>query len=215
MISRKRLAILIVLVIIVLGCGLAVFSGVLPVRLADTHNVTVALGEYNSWAGMQKTLDRQVRFTLEETGSHTGTFNLEMAQEQPDMNLIRQNVAMERQLLTQWEDEITTLDLATTKFSRATSGLDYPASPDTGEVVLLMAQNMRIYTIHMKNAQQHLTDYVNQFDAYIRDNDPDYWDDEYRQAALDAKQKAADEITSGDEALAAIMSGAAKLQQAQ
>jgi hypothetical protein len=213
MINRKYLFVP-VLAIAVIIC-VTLVSGVIPVRFADTHNATLVVNEYNTWVQQQKPVDSQVRFSLEQMGEHIGMFNAEIIKENPDANLLRENVATDRQLIAKWGTDVGQLDSQTTIFSETADSLDLSASPDGKETASLMKQDMKIYVVHMKNAQQHLVDYVNRCDAYLADANPDYWNDEYREAAMDAKSKAAGEIAQGDEALAALSSAAQKLAGSQ
>jgi len=203
-----------VLAIAVIVC-IALVSGNVPVRFSDTHNATLVIQEYNSWVQQQKSVDNQVRFSLEQMGEHTGMFNAEIAKENPDVNFLRENVATDRQLIAKWGSETAQLDTLTTRFSETLEPLDLSGSPEGKEAAGLMLQDMKIYVIHMKNAQQHLVDYVNQCDAYLGDTDPDYWNDNFRQAAMDAKTKAAGEISQGDEVLEALSAAAQKLAGSQ
>ena len=79
----------------------------------------------------------------------------------------------------------------------------------------VVAQDMKIYSITMNNAEQHLVDYTNAMNAYLTPDDPDYWNDAFRVAAMDANSKAVKTITDGDGALAALSSAAKKLEAYQ
>lgn len=192
------------------------FSGctAVSVRLADTHNTTLAVQSYNSWTEMQKTYGQQATTAISQIGAHLTTYNSEIAQGSPDINMLRANVASDRQLLQQWAGQEDGLDSATEKFAADTSALDYH-STDPKQAVDLMAQDMRIYAVDMKNSQQHLVEYTNFMDAYLSPDDPDYWNDAQRVAAMNANTDAVKSLADADSALGAISSAAKNLENAQ
>jgi hypothetical protein len=212
MISRGPVIILCTLIVLVALC---LFSGVVSIRTADTHNTTVAIQEYNTWAGEQKQLDRKVRSDLQQISADTTTYNTEIAGNAPDLALLRKNLADENQLVSAWENELTRLNFATDAFGKNTSSLTYGNNPKTRQEVALMAQYMKIYTVSMGNAQQHLIDYTNNAGLYVSTDNPDYWNDAYLQSATDARQRAASSLSDGDAALENITAQAQLLQQSQ
>jgi hypothetical protein len=182
------------------------------VRLGDTHNTTVAVKSYNTWTDAQKTYDRQVRISLDHIGQHITLYNREMAKSKPDVQVLRADIASDQQLLREWEAQGSQLDAATDRFTAETSALNFSASPDTRQAVDVLTQDMKIYSITMKNAEQHLVDYTNSLNAYLAPDDPDYWNDNLRTAALSANGEAIKSIADGDQALAAISSAGKKLE---
>ena len=54
--------------------------------------------------------------------------------------------------------------------------------------IALLIQYMRIYTVSIGNAQQHLIDYTNNAGLYVGPDDPDYWNDAYLQSAMNARR---------------------------
>jgi hypothetical protein len=188
------------------------FSGCTSVRLGDTHNATIAVKNYNTWADAQKTYDRQVRISLDHIGQHITLNNQELAKSQPDVQVLRTNIASDQQLLRDWEAQGSQLDAATDRFTAETSALNFSASPDTRQAVDVLTQDMKIYSITMKNAEQHLVDYTSSMNAYLAPDDPDYWNDNLRIAAMSANGEAIKSVAEGDQALAAISSAGKKLE---
>ncbi len=191
------------------------FSGCTSVRLADTHDITLAVKSYDTWVDAQKTYDRQVRTSLDQIGQHITIYNNELAKSQPDIKVLRADTASDQQALRAWEAQSSALDAATDRFNAETSALNFSASPDARQAVDVVAQDMKIYSITMNNAEQHLVDYTNAMNAYLTPDDPDYWNDAFRVAAMDANSKAVKTITDGDDALAALSSAAKKLEAYQ
>jgi hypothetical protein len=189
--------------------------GCTSIRIADTHNTTVAIQNYNSWVTEQKQFDRQLRSDLQRITADTTTYNTEIARDSPDITLIRQNVADERQLLNAWGNEIVRLNFATDAFEKNTSALTYENNPKAMQEIVLMTQYMRIYTVSIGNAQQHLIDYTNNAGLYVAPDDPDYWNDDYLKSATSARQLAASSLSDGDMALGNISAQAQLLQQSQ
>jgi hypothetical protein len=93
--------------------------------------------------------------------------------------------------------------------------LTYGNNQKTRQEMALMAQYMKIYTVSMGNAQQHLIDYTNNAGLYVSTDNPDYWNDAYMQSATDARQRAAASLSDGDAALENITAQAQLLQQSQ
>jgi hypothetical protein len=65
------------------------------------------------------------------------------------------------------------------------------------------------------NARQYLTDYVNNAEAYIGPEDPDYWNDNYRLKAMQAKELASVSLADGDAALENITVQVNELEKLQ
>jgi septal ring factor EnvC (AmiA/AmiB activator) len=189
--------------------------GCTAVRLADTHNTTLAVRSYNNWVESQKTYDQQVRASLDRIGQNINDYNRELARSQPDNKNLRANIASDRQILQDWETQSIALDAATGQFASDTSALNLSASPESKQAVEVLTQDMKIYSITMKNAQQHLVDYTTAMNSYLAPDDPDYWNDAFRIAAIDANSKAIKTIADGDDALAALSSAGKKLENLQ
>jgi septal ring factor EnvC (AmiA/AmiB activator) len=190
-------------------------SGCTAVRLADTHNTTAALKSYNTWVDAQKTYDRQVRTSLDAISQSINDYNRELAKGNPDIRVLRANIASDRQILQEWETQSSKLDAATAQFASETSTLNLSASPESKQTVDLLSQDMKIYSITMKNAEQHLVDYTNSMNTYLTPEDPDYWNDDLRVAAMAANSEAIKTIADGDQALAAVSSAGKKLEGSQ
>jgi len=192
-------------------------SGCTSVRVTDTHNVSVALQSYNSWTSNQKELDRDARSTISQIGEHVNTYNSEITKDHPDLALLRENLAQDRQLLNQWGARLDTLNTATDSFEQDTAALTYDtfSGYQTQNTLGLMTQYMKIYSVDMSNGQQYLVDYVNNADTYINYKDPDYWNDNYRQSAIQAKKQASASLADGDVALENITAQAQKLEKFQ
>jgi hypothetical protein len=201
--------------LLVLLAGVMFTSGCTSVHLNDTHNTTVVLTQYNEWAIQQKTYTTQVRSDLVQMESHLHTYNQELTRDNPDIGLLRGNVALDGQILNQWGTGITTLDTATDQFAAETGALDLGNASDSSRATDLLVQNMKIYTITMKNAQQHFVEYNYDMNQYLTPDNPDYWDDALRQKALDAKSQGLSAVASGDRALTNITATAGLLQQYQ
>jgi hypothetical protein len=191
------------------------FAGCTIPRTGDTHDTTIALQSYNAWSDQQKKFDQQSRFTIKQLGDHLGAYNSGIAQDYPDLSALRGNVVADRQLLDQWGTQVAALNTATDQFSATTSELTYVNSPTTKETVDLLAQYIKIYTIDMGNAQQHLIDYTTDAGIYISPDDPAYWNDVYLNQAMDAKTQATESISDADKALSEINTYARQLQQLQ
>ena len=86
------------------------------------------------------------------------------------------------------------------------------ASPGSQETIDVLTQDMKIYSVTMKNAEQHLVDYTNTMNTYLAPDDPDYWNDALRLSAMDANNKAVSTLADGDNALAAVTAAARKLE---
>jgi hypothetical protein len=204
-------------VILVFLLSLSCTAGCFSVRTADTHNTTIAIQQYNTWVSGQKVLDRNVRSTITQIGGHIITYNTEIAKDQPDLALLHANLATDRQLLDQWGAGIDTLSAATDRFDQGTATLTYDnaSKARVRESLGMMTQYMKIYAVDMGNARQHLIEYVDNAETYIRPDDPDYWNDNYRQRAMQAKDQATPSLAEADAVLGNLTAQAQKLEQLQ
>jgi hypothetical protein len=207
----------IIIVTLVFLFFLSCAAGCTSVRTADTHNVSVAVQSYNSWVSGQKELDREVRDTITLVGDHVKTYNSEIEKDHPDSALLRENLAQDRQLLNQWGSRLDTLTATTDRFEKDTAILTYDNSSgiQTRNTLGQMTQYMKIYAVNVGNARQYLTDYVNNAEAYIGPEDPDYWNDNYRKKAIQAKELASVSLADGDAALENITVQASQLEKLQ
>ena len=212
MLSRGPVISLLAIIILISFC---VLPGCTSIRTADTHNTTVAIKEYNAWILEQKQFGRQVRSDLQRISADTTTYNTQIASTTPDLALIRQNVADEKQLLDAWGNELVKLNFATDSLEKNTSALTYENNPKAKQEIAFVIQYMRIYTVSMGNAQQHLIDYTNNAGLYVAPDDPDYWNDAYLQATMQARQLATSSLSDGDNALVNMTTQAELLQQSQ
>jgi hypothetical protein len=210
---NRRLTIVFVTLVFLFFLSCA--AGCTSVRTADTHNVSVSVQSYNSWVSDQKELDREVRSTITQVGEHVNTYNSEIEKDHPDSALLRENLAQDRQLLNQWGSRLDTLTAATDRFEKDTAILTYDKDIQTRNTLDLMTQYMKIYAVNMGNARQYLTDYVNDAEAYIGPEDPDYWNDNNRQKAMKAKELASVSLADGDAALENITVQASQLEKLQ
>jgi hypothetical protein len=208
-----RILVVIMVFLIALLCTAGCFS----VRTADTHNTTIAVQHYNTWVSGQNVFDRNVRSAIAQIGNHITTYNTEIAKDQPDYSLLRANLATDRQLLDQWGTGIDNLSAATDQFDQSTTTLTYDnaSKARVTESLGMMTQYMKIYTVDMGNARQHLIEYVNNAETYIRPDDPNYWNDDYRQRAMQAKDQALPALAEGDAVLGNLTAQAQKLEQLQ
>ena len=174
---------LIFLLLLLHGC-LLLAAGCTAPRLGDTQNTTLLIKEYNTWAAGQKTYNDQVRTALDQMGDHLGTYNREIAKSSPDIGVLQENIATDRQLLDQWGTANAGLDSATSTFAASTAPLDFSGDPETGHLRDLVLQEMKIYSVDMGNAQQHFVEYNQDLGKYVTADDPDYWNDALRTAAM-------------------------------
>jgi uncharacterized protein YceK len=204
-------------VILVFLLSLTCTAGCFSVRTADTHNTTIAIQQYNTWVSGQNVFDRNVRSTVAQIGDHVTTYNTEIAKDQPDYSLLRANLVTDRQLLDQWGTGIDNLSAATDRFDKSTATLTYDNASKVRvkESLGMMTQYMKIYALDMGNARQHLIEYVDNAETYIRPDDPDYWNDNYRQHAMQAKDQALPALADGDSVLGNLTAQAQKLEQLQ
>lgn len=205
---------LIVLLLLLPGC-LLLAAGCTAPRLGDTHNTTLLIKEYNTWAAGQETYNDQVRTILDQMGDHLETYNQEIAQSSPDIAVLQENIAADRQLLNQWGTANAGLDSATDAFAASTASLDFSADPATGNLRDLVLQEMKIYSIDMENAQQHFVDYNQDLGKYISADDPDYWNDALRTAAMGAKSEGLASAAEGDAVLSNITQTMQTIQDRQ
>lgn len=109
------------------------------------------------------------------------------------------------------------LSAATARFDKETSSLTY--SNETMQVtkdhLAIMSQYMKIYAIHTGNARQYLIEYVNNAEAYVAPDDPEYWNENYRTAATNARTGATAEMDKGDAALNDLLREAKELEKLQ
>ena len=199
---------LVILSVLLAGCASV------PVRLSDTHNITVAVQSYNTWTVTQKAYNQQAKVAIGQIGEHIAEYNSEIAKGSPDISTMRANVASDKQLLDQWAGQEAVLDTATEAFDSDTSALDYHSS-DAKQAAGLLVQDMKIYAVDMKNTQQHLVEYTNFMTAFLAPDDPDYWNDAYRISAMKAGSDAGTSAADGDSALSAIMLAGQKLGSLQ
>jgi hypothetical protein len=211
--GRFRTLFLVLLFLISFICA----TGCASVRTADTHNTTVAVKEYNAWVVKQQGFDRDVRDIIAQMGIHIQTYNSEIAKDQPDYILLRSNLANDRQLLDRWGRDLDDLNAATEQFSKNTSGPQYDNTSvvRTHQILSLMTQYMNIYAANMGNARQHLIEYINNAESYTSTDTPDYWNDNYRQAAMNEKDQATSALADSDTALGNVTEQARQLENMQ
>jgi hypothetical protein len=187
------------------------------VRTADTHNTTAAIQSYNTWIAQQRNFDLEVQGTIGQIGNDIKTYNTEIARDQPNVALLRENLAKDHQLLEQLGSGIDNLTAATSRFEQITATLQYDKASATStiETLDMISQYMKIYTLDMGNAHQHLIEYVNNAEAYIRTDDPNYWNDKYRQDAMLAKDQGSKAFAESNLALENITIKAQQLEKLQ
>jgi len=211
MMERSRVLFLLFLLA---GCTLFVAGCTTP-RVGDTHNTTVVIQDYNTWADQQSTYYSQVRSALTQIGNTLDDYNHAMAGNSSDPGTLQGDVAADQQAIDQWGTASTALGSATDTFSADTASLDFGNDIETPGLTGLLAQEMKIYSIDMSNAQQHFVDYNRDLSGYLSQTDPDYRDDSLRMAAMDAKARALSSLEDGDAALSNITATAQLLQQRQ
>jgi outer membrane murein-binding lipoprotein Lpp len=197
--------------------ALSIVAGCTSVRTADTHNTTVAVQEYNAWVARQQGVDRDIRSTITAIGDHATAYNAEIVKDQPDYSPVRSNLAEDRQLLDRWGTENTALAAATDLFEKNTASLIYGNASETRTRQTLgqMVQYMKIYGIESENARQHLIEYVKNAEAYLGPDDPEYFNDQFRLDALQAKEQARGSLLNGDVALGNLSGQAGELEKIQ
>ena len=194
-----------------------VSTGCTSIRTTDTHNTTVAVQSFNTWAEGQNELDSELRDTTAVIGGHITTYNTEIAKDRPDYSLIRQNLAEDRQYLDRWGSRLDTLSAATDRFEQETSTLIYEnaTAQEIEGHLAVMTQFMKIYAVDLGNARQYLIEYVNNAEAYVAPDDPEYWNENFRQDALTATTNAAGAMDQGDAALNDLLREAKELEKLQ
>jgi len=211
MMDRSRaffcLALLTVCVLLAAGCTTP--------RTGDTHNTTLVIQDYNQWADQQNACSAQAKTCLVQLESTLGAYNTDMAGDSADPTILRGDIAADRQAIGQWGAASQALGSATDTFSSNTVALSFGTDRETFRLTGLLAQEMKIYTIQMGNAQQHLVDYNQDMSQYLSVDDPDYRDDSLRTAAMDAKAQAISSLDEGDLTLSNITATAQLLQQRQ
>jgi hypothetical protein len=213
MTGRSRILFLSLLVLLCLSCA----AGCTSVRTSDTHNTTGAVLSYNNWASQQQSFNRNVQGSIAEIGDHISTYNREIASDQPDFALLRSDIATDRELLDQWGSGLDSLTAATARFEESTTKFTYgnASAVKTKATLGMITQYMKIYTTDMGNARQHLIEYVNDEEIYIGTDDPDYWNDQYRQDAMKAKDQAFAALADADVASGNVTAQAKNLENLQ
>jgi len=213
MIQRTRASCFLLFLIL----GVILSSGCTSVRTSDTHNTTIAVQSYNAWAEKQRAADQTIHRTAALIGSHVTTYNAEIAKDQPDLPLLRENLALDQQGLDQWGSEVSSLSAASDQFEKETTALTYDnaSAVKIRQTLSLLTQYMRISVVDRENARQHLIEYVNKANAYLSPDDPEYWNDRLRLDAMDAKEQALGSLTDGNAALDNVTKLAAQLEQLQ
>ena len=211
MMERSRV---IFLLLLMTGCTLF-FAGCTSPRMGNTDNTTLVVQDYNAWADQQRAYNDQVSSALTRLGNNLDTYNHGIVLTPPDAGLLRGNAATDRQVLDAWDTSGRTLSSATDTFTANTASLDFGTDGETRRLSGLLAQEMKIYSIDMSNAQQHFVDYNHDLSGYLAPDDPDYWDDSLRVAALDAKARALSSVEDGDTALSNITATAHLIEERQ
>jgi hypothetical protein len=183
--------------------------------MGDTGNTTLLLQNYNTWADQQRSYNDQVSSALTRLGNNIDTYNNGITRSPPDINLLREDAATDQQVLAAWDTSDRTLGSATDTFTANTASLDFGTDQETRRLSGLLAQEMKIYSIDMSNAQQHFVDYNHDLSGYLAPDDPEYWDDSLRVAALDAKANALSSVEDGDTALSNITATAHLIEERQ
>lgn len=212
---KYRILPVLLIAFIVLMAGIVLVSGYAPVRLSDTHNTTTVINEYNTWADQQNIFNTRIQADLVAMNSNLVTFNREADSQDPDMAAIHASLSSDQQVLNDWGSDISTLDSFTSRFEDATGGLDLGNGTPSRESTDLLVQNMKIYTISLKNAQQHFVEYNYDMEQYIAAGDPDYWDESFREKAIYARDQGLSAINDGNSALFNITQTTKLLEQYQ
>jgi len=202
------------ILIFLAGCMLFAAGCTAP-RTGDTHNTTIVIQDYNTWADEQAAYAGQVKLSLTQLETTLNAYNRGMAGGSLDPATFQGDMAADGQALGQWEAANTALGAATDTFSSDTSALSFGSDQETPWLAGLLAQDMKIYAISMTNAEQHFVDYNRDMGQYLAVADPDYRDDSLRLAAMDAKTQALASLSQGDTALSNITATAQLLQQRQ
>src|SRR5208282_3838072 len=170
MMDRTRV---IFLLLLLTGCTLLVAGCTTP-RIGDSHNTTVVIQSYNTWADQQVTYSTQVRSTFTQIGNTLNEYNHETAQGSSDTGTLQGDVVADGQAINQWGSAGTTMGSATDSFSSDTASLSFGNDTETPWLTGFLLQEMKIYSIDMNNAQQHFVDYNRDLSEYLSVNDPDY-----------------------------------------
>ncbi len=202
------------LLLFLTGCIL-LGAGCTSPRVGDTHNTTVVIQDFNTWAGQQKAYYGDVHFAITQLGTTLDAYNQDTAGDSSDPETLRGDVAADRQALARWGAGSAALGTATDTFSSDTASLDFGNDHVTLQFTSLLAKEMKIYSIDMSNAQQHFVDYNRDLSGYLSVDDPDFRDDSLRAAAMDAKAAGLSSLSDGDAALSNITATAHLLQQRQ
>jgi len=210
---RSRTAFLVLITLLCLTCA----AGCTMPRFHDTHNTTVIIRSFNAWALSQGNFSHDIQETMSVIDGHLRVYNLEIAKDKPDYSLLRANLVQDRQLLDIWGSRLDSLSESTGQFEQETGTLSYDnaTSGQTHQALANLTQYMKIYTVNMRNAQQHLIEYVENAEAYIGPDDPDYWDDTFRQKAILAKDNATTSLADSSGALENLRSQALQLESLQ
>jgi hypothetical protein len=183
--------------------------------MGNTDNTTLVLQDYNAWADQQRTYNDQVSADLTQMGNNIDTYNHGIASDPHDIGVLRENTATDQQALDAWDTSGRALGSATDTFMTNTASLDFGTDSESRRLSSLLAQEIKIYSIDMSNAQQHFVDYNHDISGYLAPDDPEYWDDSLRVAALDAKAKALSSVEDGDTALSNITTTAHLIEERQ
>ena len=204
-------------ILLVFLLTVAGISGCTSLRTGDTHNTTVAVQSYNEWVLTQKAFDRELRGSITTIGNHINTYNTEITKDNPDHTLLLENLAQDRQVLDAWGSDLDELTAATDRFEQDTTKLSFDNVSEvrTQENIVLTTQYMKIYLVDMGNAHEHIIEYMNNAEAYISPDDPDYWNDKYRQNAMISKEQALVSLEEGDAALENLMLQGTRLDKLQ
>src|SRR5208337_2732528 len=191
------------LLLFLTGCIL-LGAGCTSPRVGDTHNTTVVIQDFNTWAGQQKAYYGDVHFAIIQLGTTIDAYNHDTSGDSSDPGTLRGDATADQQALARWGAGSAALGIATDTFSSDTASLDFGNDKDTLRLTGLLGQEMKIYSIDMSNAQQHFIDYERDLSGYLSVDDPDYRDDSLRMAAIDAKAQALSSLSDGDDALSNI-----------
>ena len=206
-------SVLFFLLLILAGCIL--FAGCTAPRLSDTHNATLVVQAYNTWAGQQETYAGVVHSSLSQIGSTINDYNRDTVAGSLNPGLLKGDIASDQQTIALWGASTPGLASASDAFVTGTSTLSFGSDTETPWLTGLLGQEMKIYSIDMGNAQQHFVDYNRDLTAYLSQDNPDYRDDSLRAAAMDAKAKALSSLNDGDAALTNVTETAHQLEQIQ
>ncbi|MGP8169334.1 MAG: hypothetical protein ACLPVP_09730, partial [Methanoregula sp.] len=97
----------------------------------DTHNTTVVIQDYNTWADQQGAYYSQVSSAITQIGNTVDSYNRDTAAPSSDPVALRGDVVADQQVIGQWGAASTELESTTDTFSSATSSLTVGNDPDT------------------------------------------------------------------------------------